>query len=116
MAVNYQDIGKRIKQERLLKKWTQEKLAETIGISLTHMSNIENANTKLSLPVLIDIANALDCSTDVLLFGNIVDNLRAADLIVLNTLKDCTNIERAIIIDTVQSLKNTLIANIREGC
>lgn len=49
MEINYKDIGIRIKQERINQNITQEKLAEITGISVTHMSNIENANTKLSL-------------------------------------------------------------------
>ena len=60
MEINYKDIGVLVKQERINKNITQEKLAELSGVSVTHMSNIENANTKLSLPVLINIANALD--------------------------------------------------------
>lgn len=58
MEINYKDIGVLVKQERINKNITQEKLAELSGVSVTHMSNIENANTKLSLPVLINIANA----------------------------------------------------------
>ena len=49
MEINYKDIGVRVKQERINKNITQEKLAELSGVSVTHMSNIENANTKLSL-------------------------------------------------------------------
>lgn len=59
MEINYKDIGIRIKQERFNQNITQEKLAEISGISVTHMSNIENTNTKLSLPVLVNIANAI---------------------------------------------------------
>lgn len=47
---------------------SQEELAEKIGISTTHMSHIETANTKLSLQVLVNIAEALQVSTDELLF------------------------------------------------
>lgn len=115
MTVNYQDIGKRIKQARLNRDLTQEKLAEMIGISIAHMSNIETANTHLSLKILLKIANALNCNTDVLLCGNITNNLNATDSIISEMLRDCTNTERTIIIDTVQSLKNTLIANREEG-
>lgn len=115
MEINYKSIGKRIKQERINQNLTQEKLAEMVSISLTHMSNIENANTKLSLDVLLKIANASNCNTDVLLCGNITNNLNATDSIISEMLRDCTNTERTIIIDTVQSLKNTLIANREEG-
>ncbi|MDR1564976.1 MAG: helix-turn-helix transcriptional regulator [Oscillospiraceae bacterium] len=43
---------------------SQMQLAEKIGISRTHMSNIEapNGTTGLSLDVLIDIADALGVS------------------------------------------------------
>lgn len=94
MEINYKDIGIRFKQERFNQNITQEKLAELSGVSVTHMSNIENANTKLSLPVLINIANALDCDSSILL--------------------DCTSDERIIIIDTIQALKNSLRENRKE--
>jgi len=47
---------------RRKKGLTQEKLAEIIGISRTHMSNIEAVNVEKlpSLEVLIDIVDALD--------------------------------------------------------
>ena len=92
MEINYKDIGVRVKQERINKNITQEKLAELSGVSVTHMSNIENANTKLSLPVLINIANALDCDSSILLFEN--STLNSSLLIISNILLDCTSDER----------------------
>ncbi|MBS7062722.1 MAG: helix-turn-helix transcriptional regulator [Eubacterium sp.] len=38
---------------------SQKQLAEKVGISTTHLSHIETGNTKLSLPVFVDIAEAL---------------------------------------------------------
>lgn len=113
MDINYKDIGKRIRQERCNRNVTQEKLAEIIGISVTHMSNIENANTKLSVPVLIDIANALECDSDVLLCGSLLNNKHSSIKIITELLSDCTKDERVVIIDTIQALKNTLKDNIR---
>ena len=54
---------------RKLKGISQMKLAETIGISRTHMSNIEAPNmpTSVSLETLMDIADALDIPAYVLL-------------------------------------------------
>lgn len=112
MDINYADIGKRIRQERCGRSFTQEKLAEKIGISVTHMSNIENANTKLSLPVLVDIANALDCDSNVLLFGSLKNNKNSAETIVSELLSDCTTEERVVIIDTVNALKKSLKENL----
>lgn len=114
MEINYKDIGVRVKQERINKNITQEKLAEISGVSVTHMSNIENANTELSLPALINIANALDCDSSILLFGNSTSNLNSSLLIISNILLDCTSEERIVIIDTMQALKNSLRENRKE--
>lgn len=108
MEINYKDIGIRIKQERFNQNITQEKLAEISGISVTHMSNIENANTKLSLPVLVNIANALNCNANIILFGNTNSNLNASLSMISKILSDCSSEERIIIIDTIQALKNSL--------
>ena len=66
--MDYYAIGQRIRNKRKQSMLSQEELAEKIGISTTHMSHIETANTKLSLQVLINIAEALNVSTDELLF------------------------------------------------
>lgn len=68
--INYEEIGLRIRKARKNKGLSQEELAEKIYISTTHMSHIETGSTKLSLPVLVDIANALQISSDELLFGS----------------------------------------------
>ena len=71
--MDYVGIGKRIRAQRYKLDLSQEELAEMAGISLVHMSHIETANTKLSLPVLVDLACALGVRTDDLIFDN--DNL-----------------------------------------
>ena len=58
--MNYEEIGKRIREYRKLKNLSQEQLAEKINISTTHMSHIETGSTKLSLQVLVDIAKVLN--------------------------------------------------------
>ena len=64
----YIRIGLNISLQRKLKKMTQIELAEKIGISRTHMSNIEAPNmvTPVSLEVLFDICDILDISPEVL--------------------------------------------------
>lgn len=114
MEINYKDIGMRVRQERNNKKITQERLAEDSGISFTHMSNIENAHTKLSLPVLVNISNALECDPSILLTGNTASNKNSSEIILSNILLDCTSEERTIIINTIQSLKKSLRENRKE--
>lgn len=65
--MDYYLIGQRIRQYRKAKGLSQEELAEKINISTTHMSHIETANTKLSLPVFVDIVEALGIKADDLL-------------------------------------------------
>jgi len=64
----YIRIGLNISFYRKLKKMTQIELAEKIGISRTHMSNIEAPNmiTPVSLEVIFDICDVLDISPEVL--------------------------------------------------
>lgn len=108
MQINYIDIGKRIRYERKKQNITQEKLAEMCNISTPHMSNIENANTKVSLPVFVEIANALNCTADQLLCNTLNNNDAVSNSIVNDILSGCSNSHKAIIIDNIQSLKESL--------
>lgn len=64
----YYRIGLNIAYQRKLKKLTQIQLAEKIGISRTHMSNIEAPNmlTPVSIEVIFNIADALEIPVDLL--------------------------------------------------
>lgn len=64
----YHRIGLNIAYQRKLKKFTQVQLAEKVGISRTHMSNIEAPNmlTPISLEVIFNIADALKIPVEAL--------------------------------------------------
>lgn len=106
--VNYRDIGSRVKECRKMRGYTQEKLAEMANISIQHMSNIENAATKLSLPTIIALADALSISVDRILIGS-----SEAGKAVLNDdfsrlLEDCSIRETQFLYELAKSAKNTL--------
>lgn len=65
----YKMIGLNIAYYRKLAGLSQLQLAENIGISRTHMSNIEAPNmpTSISLETLLDIADALNVTASMLL-------------------------------------------------
>ena len=65
--LDYEKLGLRIKEARIAKGLTQEALAEMVNCNTSHISNIENNHTKVSLNVLLAIANSLDTSIDYLL-------------------------------------------------
>ncbi len=64
--VDYVGVGKRVRQARKNRKWTQAQLAEAVGCSTANITNIERAKTKLSLNMLLGIAEALEVGVDVL--------------------------------------------------
>lgn len=66
-------IGRRIKAARERKGLTQEELAEEVDLSPMHVSVIERGVKLPKLETLINIANALDVSADVLL-QDVVNN------------------------------------------
>ena len=86
---------------------SQEELAEKVGISVTHMSHIETGNTKLSLPVLVELASVLGVGTDVLLLSDGSGSERSRGTLSA-VLKDCNERELATIADIVKAAKNAL--------
>lgn len=61
-AEQYRQLGLNIAFYRKLQNLTQLELAEKVGISRTHMSNIEAPNmiTAISFDLLLDIADKLN--------------------------------------------------------
>ena len=72
--MDYETLGKRVKQYRKMRQMTQNDLAEKVDISVSHVSNLENGNTEPSLETLVEICNALRVTADHLL----CDSLDAA--------------------------------------
>ncbi len=60
--LNYEMIGKRIRAERIKKGWQQAELAFRSDVTSAHLSHIETGKTKLALPTIVKIANALSVS------------------------------------------------------
>lgn len=80
-------------------------MAEAANISVTHMSHIETGNTKLSLSVLVDIAQALYVTTDELLFEEPKTQKKIGILEVQEVLDSCSPQEARIIGAIVKSAK-----------
>ncbi|MCI9122076.1 MAG: helix-turn-helix transcriptional regulator [Oscillibacter sp.] len=65
--MNYERLGKRIRDERLLLRLTIEQLAERVDKSTNYIGQIERNDGKPSLETIVDIANALGTTVDSLL-------------------------------------------------
>ena len=102
--VDYAKLGLQIKKIRLDRGLTQENLAEMIGCFTSHISNIENNHTKLSLNVLLAIANALNTSIDYLLCNQLNNTESALDNEILKALQDCDDSKKEKILKIISIL------------
>ena len=105
--MDYYKIGQRIRKYRKANGMSQEQLAERIGISVTHMSHIETGNTKLSLPVFVDIARTLEVQTDDLL-NEKIDNKTTSFGELADILESCSTQQIRIITDMAKATKVAL--------
>lgn len=106
--MDYYAIGQRIRKIRKARGLSQEQLAERIGISTTHMSHIETANTKLSLPVFVTIAEALDVRADDLLYDSQSLNCGAALHSLLGLLDSCSRPQLCVLEEIVRAAKSAI--------
>ena len=98
--MDYYAIGQRIRKIRKARNLSQEQLSEMVGISITHMS--------LSLPVLVDLANALEVRTDDLLYDKVTAERSTATDTIVQLLEACTTQQLRVIEDLVKAAKASL--------
>ena len=67
--LNLKEIGARIRERRKHVGVTQNYVAQRVDVENSHISNIECGRAKPSLDLIVDIANALDCTADYFLAG-----------------------------------------------
>lgn len=111
MEINYKALGKRIKLARIEKELSQERLAELVGLSPTHMSNIESGSANVSLPSLVNIADALDRSVDDLLSDSVVHARASLEREFQKMLDGCSEYELRVVRDAVQAIITSLHTN-----
>ena len=106
--MDYYDIGQRIRTLRREKKLSQEQLAEKVWISTTHMSHIENGSTKLSLPVLIELSQILEVSTDSIIFGDCGRDAELPGRQIAELLESSSTKQQRIISEVVSAVKTAM--------
>lgn len=100
--IDYSKLGKNIKSIRISKGLTQDNLAELVSCNTSHISNIENNHTKVSLNVLLAIANALNTSIDYLLSDQYENSSLALDNEILRVLANCDNGKKEKILKIIE--------------
>lgn len=102
--IDYFKLGNRIKEVRKNKGITQESLAEMVGCFTSHISNIENFHTKVSLNLLFAIATALNTSIDALLSDQYENISEVLDNEILRAVKNCDNVKKEKILKMIEIL------------
>ncbi len=79
-------FGERLRKRRNVLGFTQEFVAEKVGITLRFYQMLERGEKSVSLDTLIRLSKTLTISTDYLLFGDFSGNLEGPLVEVLNGL------------------------------
>lgn len=71
MAIDYKDLGSRVRQARRQMALTQEELAEKMGISASFLGHIERGSRVASLETLVSLCNVLKVTPEYLLSASL---------------------------------------------
>lgn len=104
-TINFERIGKRLKELRISKKLTQEYIANMADVNVSHISNIENNHVKISLPTLVHVCNALNTTVDYILADEYIQPSSVIEQEILNELHSCTPEVQKQILKIVRALK-----------
>lgn len=96
---------------RINAELTQERLAELVSLSPSHMSNIETGTTRVSLTTLVSIANALSVTADDLLYDNLIHARSQLEQELQKLLDGCDEYELRVVREVASSVVNVLRAN-----
>ena len=108
MSMDYVLLGQRIRAARLNAGMSQEQLAEIVGLTSQHISHTEVASTKISLPALVKIANALHTSVDRLLSDSIHDSKSYLMDDVQTVFSDCDPDEVYVMLEAANAVKKSI--------
>lgn len=94
-------IGNNIKVSRVLKGYTQEKLAEKLNKSVNFISLIERGKSGIGIKTIIDICNILEIEPNSL-FNGLVNYCNPIDKKILNSLSILSEKDKKIVTDLIE--------------
>lgn len=111
MAINFELLGKRIKEVRVRRLLSQEELSELADVTAQYISYVETGRKRVSLQVLVNIADGLSVSVDELLVGNQKIEIPLYLMELTSLLEECNRYERRIVYEQIISLVKSLKEN-----
>ena len=97
MALDYKLMGDRLKKARIQKGYTQEKLAETLDVSIAYISRIETGKTHINLKRLNEICTVLETSESYILNGASENSKSYLSSEFSSILNDCSSKDKELI-------------------
>ena len=107
MALDYEVIGRRLKEARLSKNYTQEELAEQLDISVAFLSRVERGNSHINLKRLNELCGLLDVSEGYVLSGASSNSENYLDKEFAELLKKCSTEKQRLIYNVAKTIAET---------
>lgn len=104
--LDFEYIGKRLREIRITKGLTQEYVASCADVNTSHISNIENNRVKISLTTLVHVCNALGVTVDYVLHNEYTDSQSPIEKSILLELQDCDELTQERILKIINILKH----------
>ena len=111
MALNYVQIGKRVREIRIRRGISQLALAEMINKSPTYISYIESGLKCMSLDTFVSVANALHVSADELLMDSIENTIVVSNHELATVVADCNEYEKRVLLELAAAIKKAIRDN-----
>ena len=95
--VDFKLIGQRVRDARIKKGWSQERLADTIKVATAFLSRVERGGTSINLSRLAQISEVLEIPIEELITGVVKEDNRYLTKEFSELLKKCSNEKRRLI-------------------
>lgn len=108
MGLDYEQVGRRIAELRKRRGISQLTLSELVDKSPTYISYIETGLKRMSLDTFVSLANALQCSADILLLDYIENTLVVSNHEFADILSDCNSYEVRVLLEVAGAAKEAM--------
>ncbi len=102
--IDFEAIGQKLRAEREQSGYTQEQVAEKIGITPAFVGHLERAERSMSLDTLIKFCNFYQVTIDYLLAETLPPKEHSVATQIANILKDKTPEQQAAILDILRAV------------
>lgn len=98
-------LGKRIREERLRLKLTQEQLSEKIDVTASYLGAVERGEKSMTLEKLIDLINVFDVSMDYILSDFIPPKIDKKDEDISGMINNMNDRQRRLTLEIAKLIK-----------